>query len=165
MNAREFQQIYRRLYMPLCMYALRIVEDTATADDVVQNTFMLIWDMLQQGHEIQAPEVYMYRAVRNKSLAQLRADGRFAPLPENTDEVPEEEIETAERDARLWRAIDEMPPRRREIFLMSKRDGMTYAAIADELGLSVKTVEHQISKALATLRADPRLIAPLLLFL
>ncbi len=164
MTAREFQAIYRRMYMPLCMYALRMVEDVDTANDVVQTSFMLVWDLLQQGHDVHAPEVYMYRAVRNRALAQLRTSNRFSPLPDDADEVSEEEIETAERDARLWRAIDDMPPRRREIFLMSKRDGMTYAAIAEELGLSVKTVEHQISKALASLRTDPRLLAPLLLF-
>ena len=72
MTAREFQHIYRRMYMPLCMYALRIVEDTDTANDVVQTTFMTVWDMLQQGHEIQAPEFYLYRAVRNKAVALSR---------------------------------------------------------------------------------------------
>lgn len=55
-------------------------------------------------------------------------------------------------EARLWKLIDELPDRCREIFLMSKRDGMKYSEIAAELGISVKTVEHQISKALRRLR-------------
>lgn len=56
------------------------------------------------------------------------------------------------REAKLWTAIELLPERCREIFLMSKRDGMTYREIAEELNLSEKTVEHQISKALKTLR-------------
>ena len=79
--------------------------------------------------------------------------------------MTEEDIDTAERDARLWKAIDSMPPRRREIFLMSRRDGLTYAAIADELGLSVKTVENQIAKATASLRGNHHINSFILTFL
>lgn len=156
MTNRDFQNIYRKLYMPLCMYALRIVEDTDAANDVVQTTFMRVWGLVREAHDISSPETYLYRSVRNAALGMLKEQGRFSALADDREEVSEEEMDTAERDGRLWQAIDAMPPRRREIFLMSKRDGMTYAAIADELALSVKTVENQISKALATLRADSR---------
>ncbi|MDE7412786.1 MAG: RNA polymerase sigma-70 factor [Muribaculaceae bacterium] len=165
MSSKEFERNYRKMYMPLCMFALRIVEDTDVADDVVQVCFMKVWDLIRKGHEIASLNQYMYRTVRNYALSRLRTDSVFSPLEENTDMVSEEEIDTAERDGRLWKAIDEMPPRRREIFLMSKRDGMTYAAIAEELGLSVKTVENQISKALASLRNDARHISFLISFL
>ncbi|MDE6257485.1 MAG: sigma-70 family RNA polymerase sigma factor, partial [Muribaculaceae bacterium] len=62
-------------------------------------------------------------------------------------------------------AIDSMPPRRREIFLMSKRDGMTYSAIAEELGISIKTVENQLAKATSTLRANTHILTFILPFL
>ena len=110
----------------------------------------------------------MYRAVRNSALASIRSDNIFTTLPEETEksgEVTVEEIDTAERDARLWKAIDDMPPRRREIFLMCRRDGMSYAAIAEELGLSVKTVENQLTRATATLRAQPQILNFLITFL
>lgn len=165
MTAREFTRIYQKLYMPLCMYALRITENTALAHDAVQGSFMRVWTMLRDGHEINSLETYMYRAVRNTALTELRAEGHYEPLPDNLDEVTEEDIDTAERDARLWQAIDSMPPRRREVFLMSKRDGMTYAEIADELGLSVKTVENQIAKATASLRTNPHINSFILTFL
>ena len=64
----------------------------------------------------------------------------------------EEAIDTSERDSRLWGVIDKLPDQCRNVFLMSKRDGMTYAQIAEELNLSVRTVEHHISKALERLR-------------
>ena len=61
-------------------------------------------------------------------------------------------IERSERDARLWKVIDELPLERRKIFLMCKRDGMRYQEIAAELHISIKTVENQMGKALKTLR-------------
>ncbi|MDE5786170.1 MAG: sigma-70 family RNA polymerase sigma factor, partial [Duncaniella sp.] len=68
-------------------------------------------------------------------------------------EAGDEQIDTSLRDARIWKAIDELPERCREIFLMSKRDGMTNDEIAEELDLSVKTVKNQMTKAFARLRA------------
>lgn len=61
-------------------------------------------------------------------------------------------MERSLHEAELWTAIDSLPRRCREVFLMSKRDGKRYREIAEELGISEKTVEHQISKALKTLR-------------
>lgn len=165
MTAREFERLYLKLYMPLCMYALRITEDVAMANDTVQNSFMKVWDMIREEYELIAPEKYMFRTVRNAALQQLRCEGRYIQISDEEMDVPEDDIDTAERDARLWKAIDAMPPRRREIFLMSRRDGMSYAAIAEELGLSVKTVENQLAKAMLTLRANPHILTFLLSFL
>ena len=67
-------------------------------------------------------------------------------------DVGEEEIDTSFRDARIWKAIDKLPEKCREIFLMSKRDGLTNEEIADELGISIKTVKNQMTKAFSRLR-------------
>lgn len=67
-------------------------------------------------------------------------------------EIGDEEIDTSIRDARIWQAVDRLPDKCREIFLMSKRDGMTNEEIADELGLSVKTVKNQLTKAFSRMR-------------
>ena len=68
------------------------------------------------------------------------------------DTSEEEQMYQAERDARLWAAIDELPTERKKIFLLSKRDGLKYQEIADELNISIKTVENQIGKAMKFLR-------------
>ena len=67
-------------------------------------------------------------------------------------EICEEVIDTSFRDARIWKAIDELPEKCREIFLMSKRDGLTNAEIAEEMNISIKTVKNQMTKAFARLR-------------
>lgn len=105
---------------------------------------------------VQNLKAYMYQAVRNRSLSliagrQPQTDpALLAAMEEDTTE--EERIIRSERDACLWTAIDHLPTERKKVFLLSKRDGLTYQEIADELGISIKTVEHQISKALKTLR-------------
>ena len=121
----EFETIFRCHYRPLTMYALRYTENIDDAEDIVQQSFIDIWERLSGGMAIDNLKAYLYTVVRNGS---------------------------SERDAQLWTAIDRLPKARKRIFLLSKRDGLTYKEIADELGISIKTVEHQISKAIKTLR-------------
>ena len=79
---------------------------------------------------------------------------KFQLVDENT---LEEEAGRAELEARLWKMIDDLPKRQREVFLMAKRDGMAYKEIAEKTGLSVKTVENHVTRALKSLRhKDPK---------
>ena len=151
MTTKEFEILFRKLYLPLGMYALRIVDDADVAEDMVQEAFMNTWERLEGGLEISNFKAFMYRSVRNECLSYLsslkeKVGEEFIP------EVGEDEIDTSFRDARIWRAIDELPEKCREIFLMSKRDGYSNEEIADELGISIKTVKNQMTKAFTRLR-------------
>ena len=151
MPDKEFEIFFKRLYLPLGMYALRLVEDVDIAEDLVQETFMNVWLYLQKGGKIDDFSSFTYRSLRNVCLSHLRRTKEMC----NIDDVPEVEdevIDTSIRDARIWRAIDELPKKCREIFLMSKRDGLSNSEIAEELDLSVKTVKNQITKAFRRLR-------------
>lgn len=152
MNPRLFQKEYERLFMPLCMFALRITGDIETARDTVQSAFIAAWERVDLIDHLKA---YMYLAVRNAAISFAGDIARYYDMAHaELDDVPQEDIDTSERDARLWTAIDSLPDRCREIFLMSKRDGMSYHDIALELDISEKTVENQISKALNKLRGN-----------
>lgn len=151
MTTKEFEIFFRKLYLPLGMYALRIVDDADVAEDMVQDAFLNTWERLEGGLEISNFKAFMYRSVRNECLSYLsslkeKVGEEFIP------EAGEEEIDTSFRDARIWRAIDELPEKCREIFLMSKRDGYSNEEIADELGISIKTVKNQMTKAFTRLR-------------
>lgn len=151
MTTKEFEIFFRKLYLPLGMYALRIVDDADVAEDMVQDAFMNTWERLEGGLEISNFKAFMYRSVRNECLSYLsslkeKVGEEFIP------EAGEEEIDTSFRDARIWKAIDELPEKCREIFLMSKRDGYSNEEIADELGISIKTVKNQMTKAFSRLR-------------
>ena len=151
MTIREFEAYFRQLYLPLGMYALRIVDNTSDAEDIVEETFMKAWQAISSGTEIGHFKSYMYRCVRNESVSFLRGKKEMEPI-DSIPEISEEVMDTSFRDARIWKAIDELPEKCREIFLMSKRDGLSNAEIAEELNISVKTVKNQITKAFARLR-------------
>lgn len=137
--------------MPLGMYALRVVGNPDDAEDLVENTFMKAWQVIQDGKNPDNFKSYMYLLVRNECIDFLRKKKNIADVSEIPD-VGEETIDTSERDARIWKAIDELPEKCREIFLMSKRDGFSNEEIADELDISIKTVKNQMTKAYSRLR-------------
>lgn len=144
--------IFRQFYRPLCLYALHYLRDVEEAEDVVQDCFVR---MIERGLP-ENPKSFLYASVRNACVDRLRRKNPFtsdiAPSDLQCTITDEEAADRSLREAELWTAIESLPDRCREIFLMSKRDGMTYREIAIELSLSEKTVEHQISKALKILR-------------
>lgn len=153
MREREFEAHFRRLFLPLGMYAMRIVDNAEDAEDLVEETFINVWQSISSGLEMENFDAFMYRCVRNRCLRFLHSKKEL----ENIDTIPEicdEVIDTSVRDARIWKAIDELPHKCREIFLMSKRDGYSNEEIAEELGISIKTVKNQMTKAFSRLRAS-----------
>lgn len=151
MTVKESETYFRRLYMPLGMYSLRIVGDADKAEDLVQDAFLKTWNYIEEGNDIDNFRPFIYRTLRNVCLTYLR--GHLETLDEShIHEAGEEEIDTSFRDARIWKAIDSLPEKCREVFLMSKRDGLKQEEIAEELGISVKTVKNQMTKAFNRLR-------------
>lgn len=147
-------RLFKTTYRPLCLYAAHYLNgDIVTAEDIVQDCFVRLWQ-----HGADNGRAFLYTAVRNACVDHLRRQHpemvSFEPRDLDSIITDDEAIGQAGEEARVWEAIDSLPERCRAIFLMSKRDGMSYAEIASELNLSVKTVEHQISKALRRLRSD-----------
>lgn len=151
MTNKEFELFFRRLYLPLGMYALRMVNDADVAEDMVQDAFMKAWLYIEKGGKIDNFSSFIYRIVRNLCLSYLR-DKHETVDEGNIPDVGEEDIDTSYRDACIWKAIDELPEKCRKVFLMSKRDGLTNEEISEELGISIKTVKNQMTKAFSRLR-------------
>lgn len=154
-SSGEFERYFRELYQPLCMFALRFTERLDDAEDIVQQAFADVWDKNINNILIDNLKSYMYQAVRNRSLSLVMQPTDLQTtdqLPDMEDSSEDERVYNAERDARLWNAIDGLPPERKKIFLLSKRDGLKYQEIAEELNISIKTVENQMGKALKSLR-------------
>ena len=141
------------MYLPLGMFALRIVDDAQSAEDIVEDCFAKAWQMIEEGRDPDNFQAYMYRSVRNGCISFIRSRKETVGV-ECIPEVDEETVDTSERDARLWRAIDSLPDKCREVFLLSKRDGLSNDEIADRMGISVKTVKNQMTKAFSRLRDE-----------
>ena len=144
--------IFKTYYRPLCIYAMHYLSgNMEEAEDVVQECFVKI---RQQNAD--SSKAYLYATVRNMCIDCLRRKQidtvEIRPQDLEGYITDSDAQERSFREAELWTAIDSLPERCRQIFLMSKRDGMKYHEIAEELNLSEKTVEHQISKALKQLK-------------
>ena len=149
------RELFFRHYRPLCLYALHYLKDADAVEDVVQEVFTTYW----QRHGDATPDnpkSYLYTMVRNRCIDALRRAGHDPERlqPEDAAGVIEDgqAEERAELEARLWAAVERLPGKRRELLLMCKRDGMSYAAIAEATKLSINTVRNQISRALQALR-------------
>lgn len=153
MTSREFQASFRLMYLPLGMYALRIVGDVEDAEDLVQDAFIKAWMAIQSGCVIDNFKAYMYRGVRNECISFIRDRKQFEDI-EQVPDISDSDYETSALDAKIWRAIDDLPEQCRRIFLMSKRDGLSNKEIAEELGISIKTVKNHMTKAFSRLRTD-----------
>ena len=151
LSDRDIEGLYKHYFRQLCIYALHITENLGASEDIVQEAFVGLWNHRETVKDVRS---YLFSSVRNSSLTYLRRSNPGMAL-ENVD-IPDETLEKgSEIEAKMWSAIEALPQRRREILLLSKRDGMKYEDIAFKLGISVNTVKNQISKALGTLKELP----------
>lgn len=148
----------------LCRFVYRFVGDRETAEDVVQEVFLAIWERKHEWkHEDPLP--YLYRAAHNKAISQARhaeVHVRFEArvlADEGVSEAADAELRHSELSKALADAIERLPEKCRLVFRMSREQGLTHAQIAEALDLSTKTVESHIWRALTSLRAS---LAPFL---
>lgn len=146
----------------MASFVLRYVRGRDIAEELVQDVFLKFWAKRAGLSDIDALRTYLFRAARNTALNWLRRQklerrwqeeeaASWEPeAPESTDdESSEQELAAAVRVA-----IDRLPPRCREVFILSRDGGLTYAEIARALEISIKTVETQMGRALKSLRVS-----------
>jgi RNA polymerase sigma-70 factor (ECF subfamily) len=156
----SFEGLFRLHYTFLCATAYHMLEDEEAAKDVVQDFFLYCWDKREVIRITQNFKGYAIRAVRNACINYLKRSGKTSfdepEVLENAAKQPvEEDMEqTSNRDAALWAAIERLPAQRRQIFLLSNRDGFKYKDIADQLNISINTVKTQIKLAYQYLRKE-----------
>lgn len=157
--------LFREHYSTMVTVVRRIVFAPDVAEELVQDVFFKVWRKREALAEIDTLRTYLIRAARNTALNHLRRqrleqahEEREATKGEPmTQEATDDGAAAGELGEAVNRAIDRLPPRCREVFLLSRDTGLTYGEIATELGISIKTVETQMGRALRTLRI---LLAP-----
>ncbi len=169
-NEAVFEAVFRQHYAPLCQYGRSIVSDSDEAEEMVQAVFLTMWERRDSLLITVSLKAYLYRAVHNRCLNRLRQIAVQAGHREQAagelyaDQAgPAQAMLTDELAERLRAAIARLPGQCRRIFEMSRFDELRYAEIAGQLGLSVKTVENQIGKALRLLRSELSDYLPLFL--
>ncbi|UII23169.1 RNA polymerase sigma-70 factor [Fulvivirga ligni] len=156
-NEKALESIFHTYYRPLTLFATKYVKDVEEAREITQDFFVRLWTK-QPTLNSSSLKTYLYRGVRNACLNYIETNKVAAKHlqdykePEFTQDNILRKIMLAEQEAELMRAIDNLPHRCREIFLMSRMKELSYKSIAEELNISTKTVETQISLALKKLR-------------
>ena len=151
-----FEKLFREHYNTLANYALSIVKNREDAEDVVQDVFIKLWQNTPQVIRTEQVKFYLYAATKNTCISLLRKQaGKTFVQPDSIPaQMPDTTIKSDHTDpaAAVQQALSLLPPQCLVIFKLSRFGNLTYQQIADELGLSVKTVENQMGKALRIMR-------------
>jgi RNA polymerase sigma-70 factor (family 1) len=158
-DEKAFEQTFRKYYERLCHYACSLLKDEDESEEVVQTVFFTIWEKRADLEITLSLKSYLYRAVHNHCLNRFKhATVRDAHreyteyfIAQSQDSVTEA-IHASELEERIEEAISTLPQQCQKAFRMSRFEELKYQEIADHLGISVKTVENQIGKALKILR-------------
>jgi len=160
-DEKAFESLFKKHYSGLCGYAEKYVWDLDQAEEIVQDLFFNLWNKKSSLVIDTSIEAYLFRAVRNACLNYLK---HLKVRRQHTDSVksnpsfdsvrPDDPVEILELQTKIDEAVDTLPPERQKIFKLSRYEGLKYKEIADRLGLSVKTVEAQMGKALKALREN-----------
>ncbi len=167
----DFEMLFKSNYSMLCAYANGFLKDPFASEDVVQEVMFRIWTGRKTLVIDTSVRSYLFRSVRNGCMNVLKhrnVRDEYKSFRENQDVENqyshEDELIVSELEVKIRKAIDNLPLERRKVFILSRYDGLTYSQIAAKLGISVKTVENQMGKALKTLREELSDYLPWILF-
>lgn len=153
-----FDTIFHAHYGRLVGLAESLVRDRGSAEEVVQDVLLELWRRRHTLRLQASLSAYLYRSTRNRALNQLRharvqrAAEPFLAEDAKSPPAADRAALQEEIDAALREAIASLPDRCREVFELSRMAGLRYQEIADTMGISIKTVEAQMGKALRILR-------------
>lgn len=158
-DQQAFKAFYKLLFFKLYQFAYSYLRKKETAEEVVNDVFLGLWQKRNTLNEIRNINVYLYVSVKNDCLNRLRKSKQALPL--TADDLtldhltlkanPESCLITRELQQKIQAAIGELPPRCKLIFKMVKEDGLSYKEAAKILEISVKTVDAQLCVALRKL--------------
>lgn len=166
-----FEQVFKTHFKNLHAYACSVIRDEAAAEEVVQNVFFKLWERSKGLAISGSVAAYLYRSVYNESLnylkhqkVELAYQKHFNHTMKNENDTAVKILALRELEGKLATALNELPEQCRTIFQLSRFEELRYRDIAERLGISVKTVENQMGKALKILRTKLVEFLPLTIF-
>jgi RNA polymerase sigma-70 factor (ECF subfamily) len=155
-----FDALFTAWYGKLRAYAFSVLQNEAQAEEVVQTVFCRIWEKRQKWQVHTSMKAYLYGSVYHQCMDDLRRARQMRKYQRHVwqngierQETPSfDKAELKELEVRLTYALSQLPDQCRAIFQLSRFGELKYREIAEQLGLSIKTVEAQVSKALKHLR-------------
>lgn len=159
-----FQSVYKTYYSRLCVFAYGFLQNENDAEEIVQNVIMKLWEQKDKINEIENMQAYLFRSVKNQCLNFIKRDKlanvykteawkELKELEEQTMSSTQPE-DNEQQIKQLKDAIETLPERCQEVLKMSKFEGLKNKEIADELQISLKAVEANISRAFTLIRKN-----------
>ena len=157
-NEDAFDKLFAHFYEPLCRFAFSLLKDFDKSQSLVQNVFVKIWDKRQALSTVKNISSYLFSLTRNECIDYLRTNKRITPLDDDfTDTSGEDTTEHAlrlnELNEQILRGTTYLPARCRQVFELSRFEALNNREIADEMGITVKAVEANLTRALKFLRS------------
>lgn len=147
------------------------LNNKSDAEEAVQDTFFRLWESRNKHILKSSAQAYLFRAVRNHCLnlnRHLNVEKSYQEYWQNQEQnasATDQQTLSTELKGRIQAAIQKLPPERKKIFLLSRYEGLKNREIAEQLGLSIKTVENQMSKALKFLKEELSEYLPIIILL
>lgn len=157
-DTSAYETLFRKYFAELYRFAYNYLRDQVPSEEMAQEVFLYIWEKRDQIEIKTTLKTYLYSAIKNKCLNYIKYD---IPRNQELEEAhvalmitsqPEKEEDSDKLKRHINSAIDQLPKKCRQIFVLSRNAGLTYEEIAEEMDISVKTVENQMSIALKKLR-------------
>lgn len=158
-DKQQFSRLFDRYWKELYSYVLRLVNDKEESIDIVQETFTSLWQQRKQLVHVQSLKGYIYAVAHHKAVRFIKSSVRhqhyvdaMAGYLEQAKYSLEDEVEGNDLASFINSEIDKLPPRAREIFMLSRNEELSYKEIADKLSIAENTVRKQISFSIKHLR-------------
>jgi len=161
-NLQAFNELFDRYGKRLYHFSIRYLKSAVNAEEIVQEVFMKIWDNRLELSEQKSLESYLFTIARNGILNTIRKSKSeqaylsYAKINPGKNVLLDDELNFNELEKAYHAAIEQLSPRRKEIFLLSREDSLSNAEIAQKMNISVKTVENQMTTALSEIRKNLR---------
>jgi len=167
-----YETLFRAYFAELTIYAFRFLEDMENAEETVQDIYFNLWTNRESLSITTSIKSYLYRTVKNTCLNHLKHQKvedkykNYFGQQIQLDELRHDDWMTNnELTQSIEKAIESMPTMRKKVFCLSKINKLKYKEIAEDLGISIKTVENHMGKALKYLRTELADLLPILLLI
>lgn len=178
-NQERFSQLYSVYFMKMLRFSQAYVGTEEDAKNIVQDVFLYLWEHIDLLDTVNNTDAFLFTLIKNRCLNFIKHRLYIESRKRTLEEAEEEELQmnlyalqqfdenlssVEDMERLLQQVMDSLPARCRQIFMLSRMDGLKYKEIAAQLNLSVNTVENQMSIALKKIRIELKDYLPLLLF-
>ena len=155
-NKNAFDVLFKKYYAPLCRFAVLFTKNNDNAEEIVQSFFVKLWQQRKNLKINSSVKSYLYSSVRNTALNYIKKEQTRSNYEEIYEDQKDkfESIKPENEDFNkiFIKAVEQLPDRTKQVFILSKNEGLSYTEIAEYLEITAKTVENNMGIAFKKLR-------------